>query len=129
MGMEIRGIEALSSALDGEKGMRMARRVISRNTANLDENMKRRAVFKGHYRWEKGVGRVFKKPTGATKRSIRPRFEKGGLEGIVGPHTEYAFYVELGTRFMSAQPFVRPALKAIEPEFIKDMARTLGGKK
>jgi len=56
-------------------------------------------------------------------------FEKGGLEGIVGPHTEYAFYVELGTRFMSAQPFVRPALKAIEPEFIKDMARTLGGKK
>lgn len=33
-----------------------------------------------------------------------------GLLGIVGTNVEYAIFVEFGTRHMSAQPFLRPAL-------------------
>jgi HK97 gp10 family phage protein len=35
-----------------------------------------------------------------------------GLLGVVGTKTEYAPYVEFGTRYMAAQPFLRPALAA-----------------
>lgn len=35
-----------------------------------------------------------------------------GLHAKVGTNVDYAIYVELGTRFAHAQPFLRPALRA-----------------
>lgn len=35
-----------------------------------------------------------------------------GLVGYVGTNVNYALYVELGTRFSPAQPFLRPALRS-----------------
>jgi len=35
-----------------------------------------------------------------------------GLVGFVGSDVHYAIYQELGTRFMHAQPYLRPALAA-----------------
>lgn len=37
-----------------------------------------------------------------------------GLFAVVGTNVEYAPYVELGTSRMAAQPFLRPALKAVK---------------
>ncbi len=35
-----------------------------------------------------------------------------GLVAFIGTNVEYAIYVELGTRFQPAQPYLRPALRA-----------------
>jgi HK97 gp10 family phage protein len=35
-----------------------------------------------------------------------------GLLAIIGTSTHYAPYIEFGTRYMAAQPFLRPALAA-----------------
>ena len=45
--------------------------------------------------------------TGTTKRSIRGETRDGGFTYAEGPSTHYAPYVEFGTRFMDAQPFVQ----------------------
>ena len=40
-----------------------------------------------------------------------------------GPTTEYSPYLEYGTRFMSKQPFVKPALEEQEKKFNADMQK------
>lgn len=56
--------------------------------------------------------------TGALKNSISTEFEDGGLTGIIAPHTDYALFVELGTRRQSAQPYMIPAADAVRPAFV-----------
>lgn len=56
--------------------------------------------------------------TGALKSSIDTEIRDGGLLAIVAPHTDYALFVELGTRRMSAQPYMLPAADAVRPAFI-----------
>ncbi|OOL82128.1 hypothetical protein BWX42_00145 [Dolosigranulum pigrum] len=60
--------------------------------------------------------------TGQTRRSIALN-RTGGLEARVKPGTDYAVYVEYGTRFMSAQPFMRPSFNAQKVQFLSDMRR------
>lgn len=52
--------------------------------------------------------------TGRLRASISWRMERDGdqVVGVVGTNVEYAAYVELGTRRMSARPYLRPALEA-----------------
>ena len=128
MGITLNGTKGLAGALDPGQRREKTKAVIRSSTAKLDEEMTRRAVFKGHY-IKRGGKKVFVKPTGATKRSIRPEIRKEGMEGAVGPHTHYAPYLEFGTRFMGAQPFVKPALDAISDSFARDIARAMRGKK
>ena len=47
----------------------------------------------------------------------------GGFTAESGPTTEYAEYLEYGTRFMDAQPFVAPSLEAQTREFQSDMQK------
>jgi HK97 gp10 family phage protein len=53
--------------------------------------------------------------TGRLRDSIT--WQMGMVMGLpaarIGTDVEYAPYVELGTRYMAAQPFLRPALAAI----------------
>ena len=61
---------------------------------------------------------------GATKRSISVNSSKvGRFKYKVAPGTSYAAYVELGTRKMSAQPFIKPAFDNQKEEFKKDLER------
>ena len=55
--------------------------------------------------------------TGTLKRSIGLSMKDGGMTAEVKPSAEYAPYVELGTRFMGAQPYLRPALEKAGAEF------------
>lgn len=52
--------------------------------------------------------------TGRLRASINHRLEADGqgLVAIIGSDVEYAPYVEFGTRYMRAQPYLRPALNA-----------------
>lgn len=45
-----------------------------------------------------------------------PAVGRGELVAHVGPSVGYGIYQELGTRFSAAQPFLLPALRAVEGE-------------
>lgn len=50
--------------------------------------------------------------TGELRQSIRARkIEEGHAR--VSAHAPHALYVELGTRYMRAQPYLRPALHSV----------------
>jgi HK97 gp10 family phage protein len=61
--------------------------------------------------------------TGTTKRSIGLEIKDDGLTAESAPETEYSPYLEYGTRFMEAQPFVRPALEEQAQQFKSDMQK------
>lgn len=61
--------------------------------------------------------------TGETKRSIGLEFENSGFTASVGPETEYSPYLEYGTRFMQAQPFIKPAYNEQKEKFKRDMQK------
>ena len=63
--------------------------------------------------------------TGNLKNSIDVEFADDGLIAIVAPHTEYAAFVEFGTRRMSAYPYMTPAAERNRPAFIAAMKQML----
>lgn len=58
---------------------------------------------------------------GTLKRSIAIEIKDRGMTAEVEPTADYAPYVELGTRFMEAQPYLKPAFDEQKKEFEKDM--------
>ncbi len=60
---------------------------------------------------------------GTLKRSIGIDITDGGMTAEVEPTAEYAPYVELGTRFMEAQPYLKPAFDEQKEKFKKDMKK------
>ena len=59
--------------------------------------------------------------TGDTAGTVNTVITDGGMTAEVGPTTEYSQYVEYGTRFMKAEPTIRPAFDKQVPIFKKDM--------
>ena len=84
-------------------------RVVKKNTTETQQRMMRNASFNKGYQ------------TGTTKRSISIELFPAQLAGEVKPGTEYSPYLETGTRFMEAQPFVKPTRDEQAPIFLKDM--------
>lgn len=63
--------------------------------------------------------------TGELKRSIELNIEDDGMTARVTAGKDYAPYVEWGTRYMTAQPFMRPAFKAQVPRFKTHLAKVM----
>lgn len=61
--------------------------------------------------------------TGTLERSITQTIKDDGLATTVEAGAEYAGYVEYGTRYMAAQPYMRPAFRKQKKKFKKDMER------
>lgn len=61
--------------------------------------------------------------TGTLKRSITLDITDGGMSAESEATVHYAGYVEYGTRFMGAQPYMRPALKEVGKQFKRDMEK------
>ena len=60
----------------------------------------------------KTQAKMLQKPrTGNLRASIGSRVENLRQEAFVGSPVEYAPYVEYGTRYMQAKPYLRPALE------------------
>lgn len=121
--MELKGLEEMQRAL-AQKAAQIDGRVkqaVQLNGAELNEKMAQNANFRGHYE-----GGTFVPPTGTLKRSIRMEIRDGGYTAAVGPHTEYAGYVEYGTRHMEAQPYIKPAYDAQKPQFKSDLKKAMG---
>jgi HK97 gp10 family phage protein len=93
----------MTDAMIRKMDLKEVKQVIAKNGAKLQQTMQRNANFKGHFE-----GNKFVPPTGTTKRSISLEIIDGGLTAKVAPGTHYSVYLEYGTRYMSAQPFVKP---------------------
>lgn len=107
--IKFEGIVELEKALKDNVRMDDVKRVVRHNGAELQSKMQAKADFKKGYQ------------TGATKRSIGLEITDGGMTAEVGPETEYSPYLEFGTRFMSAQPFIKPAWEEQKKKFKSDM--------
>lgn len=64
--------------------------------------------------------------TGATANSIGVDLSDGNLSAVIGPSTYYSPYLEFGTRYMAARPFMSTAFDAVQPGFVAAMEQ-LGG--
>ena len=63
--------------------------------------------------------------TGALRDSITYEMVSDN-EGKVGPSIEYDIYVEMGTRKMAAQPYLRPAADNNRAKIAKELGVTIG---
>lgn len=109
--IKIDGLEELEKKLKANVSMDDVKQVVRLNGSELQSKMQNKADFKKGYQ------------TGTTKRSIGLEIKDGGFTAEVAPETEYSPYLEYGTRFMEAQPFVRPALEAQATQFHSDMQK------
>lgn len=107
--IRVTGLKKLQKSLKDNVTMDDVKRVVRKNGSELQDKMQEKADFKMGY------------ATGETKRSIVLEIEDDGFTAEVEPTTEYAPYVEYGTRFMDAQPFVGPAFREQKKKFKKDM--------
>lgn len=113
------GLDKLEAKLLKNAQLKEAKAIVQDN----GEAMQKKAIrntenFTGHY-----VGKKFVKPTGATKKSISTNsgpFD-GEMSYRVATSQEYGIYPELGTRFMSARPYIGPAYMDVVSKFEKDM--------
>lgn len=109
--IKVTGLKELQKALKNNVTMDDVKKVVRQNGSELQRKTQDNADFKKGY------------ATGETKRSIGLEFTDGGFAAEVEPKTEYAPYLEYGTRFMDAQPFVKPAYDDQVQQFKKDMQR------
>lgn len=100
----LEGDVELQKAIAKNIKLEAMQRIIKNNGSNLQKKAQKNANFKGHYE-----GKKFVKPTGNLKRSIGLEISANGLTATVEPTADYAAYVEYGTRFMDAQPYLKPA--------------------
>lgn len=107
----ITGLDALEKKLKENVKMTDVQRVVKHNGSQLQRKMQKNADFTKGYQ------------TGTTKRSIGLELTNGGFTAEVEPTTEYSPYLEYGTRFMEAQPFVNPAFNEQKEKFKSDMLK------
>lgn len=107
MGIKFNGMKELTAAMRERLDPSLAQGVVMLNGSELQQNAMRKAPV----------------DTGQLKRSIMLSIDDKGLSATVAPHTEYAPYVEYGTRFMNAQPYIRPAFNEQVVKFKADLEK------
>lgn len=122
---EVKGLDKLQKALKENVTLDDVKKVVRNNGSQLQKKIQSNADFDKGYQ------------TGTTKRSIGLEFENDGLNAVTGstdpvinpktsvPATEYSPYLEYGTRFMAAQPFVRPAFNEQKAKFKRDLQKLM----
>lgn len=121
---ELKGLEKLQTKLQRVAKMEEVESIVEKHGTEMQKKAVNNASrFRGHYEG-RGKNRRFVRPTGATKRSISVNSSKiDRFRYRVAPGTAYAAYVELGTRKMSAQPFIKPAFDEQKKLFKNDLER------
>lgn len=107
----IHGANELVAALNKRADLTLVKETVTMNGAEMQEKAQRNAPV----------------DTGHLKRSIglASDISDGGLSARVKANAHYAGYVEWGTRYMYAQPYMRPAFKVQSAQFKKDMQRIM----
>lgn len=107
--IKFNGIDDLRKQLQKNMNMDDVKKVVKANGAELQQRAMRDAPV----------------DTGALKRSIQLDIRYGGMSAHVNPTQHYASYLEYGTRFMSAQPFLRPNFFYQRYQFIKELQQLM----
>lgn len=63
--------------------------------------------------------------TGRLRSSIHAEIAPNGLSAVVNAGTSYAVFVELGTRYQRAQPFMFPAYEKNRAAFVANLKANL----
>lgn len=105
--IQIKGIDKLQKKLRKNATMADVKTVVRTNGIEMNRTASRLAPV----------------DTGFLRRSIVFAIADGGLTATSTAGAEYAPYLEYGTRFMSAQPFMRPAYNQQKAKFKSDMGR------
>lgn len=105
--IKIVGMEKLQKKLKKNVNMDDVKRVVRHNGAEMQEKAQQNAPV----------------DTGYLKRSIQLEITDRGMTSEVEPTAEYAPYPEFGTRFMEAQPYLKPAFDDQKEKFKKDMKK------
>lgn len=103
--VSLKGVSELTIKLKSNANMKDVKQIVKQNTAELTQGAQRKAPV----------------DTGNLRRSITMDLIDGGLTGKVKPTADYAPYLEYGTRFQSAQPFMRPSFNKQKAQFKSDM--------
>lgn len=104
-----KGMKTLEKKLESMKDLTAAKAIVKKNGAELNRRMVDNAQFTKGY------------STGQTRRSINLKLEDDNMTAVVQPGTEYSPYLEYGTRYMDAQPFVKPAWQTQKEIFKNDL--------
>ena len=116
--IDMRGLNQMQKKLLKGVSKEKISQVVRLNTAELTQKAKDRAPVSTEKTNPGGAH-------GQLKRSIIPSMGSGGLVGKVNATVDYAEYVEMGTRFMAAQPYMKPAFDQQKEIFLKDMKKLL----
>ena len=111
--IKIEGLKDIQKKLKANATLDDVKKVVRKNGAELQKKIQSNADFSKGYQ------------TGTTKRSVGLEITDGGMTAESGPETEYAPYLEWGTRFMTAQPFIRPAFEEQKKEFHNDLQKLM----
>ncbi|MDG4966261.1 HK97 gp10 family phage protein [Lactococcus lactis] len=106
-GFTIKGVNELNKKLKENATLSDVKQVVEMNGAELTREAQYEAPI----------------DTSTLERSINMHIQHGGLTAIVEPNMDYEGYVEFGTRFAAAQPYLGPAFKKQSKKFKKDMKR------
>lgn len=115
-GVRIDGFDKLEAKLKKSMNMDAVKTVVKRNGAQLQTKAQKNAPV-GTPQSTGIPGYV----GGTLKRSIGLDIIDGGMTAEVEPAADYAAYVEYGTRFMEAQPYLKPAYDEQKKKFVKDL--------
>lgn len=105
------GLEDLEGKLKRNVLLKDVKKVVRQNGSQMQSKIQKNADFKKGY------------AKGTTKKSVNLLIAANGLEASSEPQTKYAPYVEWGTRFMEAQPFVRIGFYEQKQKFKSDMQK------
>ena len=115
-GVRIDGFDKLEAKLKRNMNLGAVRTVVRKNGADLQTKAQENAPV-GTPQSTGIPGYV----GGTLKRSVELDITDGGLTAEVEPTAGYAAYVEYGTRFMEAQPYLKPAYDEQKKKFVKDL--------
>lgn len=105
--IKFEGIAKLNKGLKKRMDMSAVKTAVKKNGSDMQKKAQRNAPV----------------DTGNLKNNIGLEISDGGMTATVEPTAEYAPYVELGTRFMEAQPFLKPAFEEQKKQLEKDLQK------
>ena len=108
-GVKLEGFEELKARLKKNVKLEDVKRLVHRHGDEMQNT--------AHY--------ICPRDTGTLARSITLEMKDGNMTAEVAPHTNYAAYVEYGTRYMNAQPYMRPAFLQESARFKADLAELM----
>lgn len=106
-GIKVVGMDKLEKQLKKNVTLNDVKKVVRKNGVGLQKAAQKKAPI----------------DTGILKRSVGIDITDSGMTATVEPTAEYSAYVEYGTRFMKAQPYMKPALEEQEKLFKSDMQK------